>query len=77
MTTEDLVQRYMSDTKAVRLLFESGKIDRYALDSAVENLDNKLFGEFGFMPTVEVVQVVEGRDLDNIIDDITAIGRES
>jgi hypothetical protein len=53
MTTEDLVARYMSDTKALHLLYDVGKIDRSQLDSAIENLDNKLFTEFGFMPATE------------------------
>ena len=59
MTTEDLTQRYMSDVRSARLAYEADKIDRYEYDATVERLDANLFGAFGFMPSIEVVNISE------------------
>lgn len=59
MTTEELVQRYLSDVHSAREAFEGDKIDRFELDRIVERLDDNLFGSFGFLPALEVVNVVD------------------
>jgi len=72
MTTEDLIARYMSDVAATKRMFEN---DRSQLDDEIERLDNKLFGEFGFMPTTEIpVDRINEYGIDHVIDNIKSIG---
>lgn len=79
MTVEDLQARHKSDTQAVKLLLENGKIDPDQFENEIVRIDNSLFESLGIMPSFESVSVVDRinaySDLDPIIDNIKAIGR--
>jgi len=59
MTAQDLTERYLSDVRAAKALFEAEKMDRFELDATVEKLDNNLFESFAIFPTLEVSSSVE------------------
>lgn len=59
MTTKELTERYLSDTRALHTALENGVIDRFQHDSEVERLDERLFNDLDMLVIVTPTEQLE------------------